>query len=209
MRKFPLIVFVAALVVAGNVGASAQSRFGVIGGMAFMRSPDMSSSAYTLWNAGFTYRLGLPVGFSIQPSLVYQAKGAKTTEQKTIRTDYVELPVSVQWGPDLLVCRPFVDVTPFIGYAVDNRMKEGGTWVRPDGMWKSMNRFEYGVGVGLGLDVWRFQIIGRYMWNLEPLVDKNGGSNVVGEYVGDAFSKRSYRGFMLSLSFLFGGGRRR
>ncbi len=209
MRRFPLIVFVAALVLVGNVGASAQSRFGVIGSISFMRSPDMSSSAYNLWNAGFTYRLGLPIGFSIQPSLVYQAKGAKTTELKTIRTDYVELPVSVQWGPDLLVCRPFVDVTPFVGYAVDNRMKEDGTWVRPDGMWKSVNRFEYGVGVGLGLDVWRFQIIGRYMWNLEPFVDKNGGSNVVGEYVGDAFRKRSYRGFTLSLSFLFGGGWRR
>ncbi len=208
MRKFVLLVFASALLL-GSVAASAQSRFGVIGGMAFMRSSEMSRAPYTLWQAGVTYKLGLPVGFSLQPSLLYQTKGAKTTDFKDIQTGYIELPVSVQWGPDLLVCRPFLDVTPFIGYAVSNKMWDNGTRVRPEDKWKAMNRFEYGVGVGLGLEVWRFQLIGRYMWNFERLYDKKEGPDVVGSYVSDAFSTGKYRGFMLSLSFLFGGGRRR
>ncbi len=181
-----------------------------------MRSSEMSRAPYALWQAGVTYKLGLPVGFAIQPSLLYQAKGAKTTDRYDIQTGYIELPVSVQWGPDLLVCRPFVDVTPFIGYAVSNKMYSDGVRIRPENRvpkpedkWKAVNRFEYGVGVGLGLEVWRFQLIGRYMWNFERLYDKEKGADIVGTYVSNAFSRGKYRGFMLSLSYLFGGGRKR
>ncbi|MCD8287234.1 MAG: PorT family protein [Porphyromonadaceae bacterium] len=197
--------------VLGNVEASAVSRYGVIGGMSFSRASEMNRSSMTQWHVGATYKLGLPLGFSIQPSLIYQNKGAKTTDQLTIKTSYLELPVSVQWGPDLLICRPFLDVTPFIGYAVGNKTWDtNGAVVKISDKWDSLNRFEYGLGLGIGLEIWRFQVIGRYMWNFGTLADvKNSGKGFVREYISTAFDKGSYRGFMLSVAFLFGGGKKK
>ena len=114
-----------ALMMAGAIDSVAQSRYGVIGGMTFSTSriSDMNRASMTQWHAGFTYKLDLPLGFSIQPSLMYHVKGAKLDPQQfDIRMGYLELPVSFQWGPDLLLFRPFLDVTPFIGYAMNNKL---------------------------------------------------------------------------------------
>ena len=153
----------------------------------------------TQWHGGFTYKLDLPLGFSLQPSLVYNAKGAKMKGQDfNIRMSYLELPVSLQWGPDLLVFRPFLDVTPYIGYAI---AKGDGF---KDVEWSNLNKFEYGVGLGAGLDIWKFQVSGRYCWDLGTMSDFKGDN--FGEGAEDAFkalNNGKNRGFELSIAFLF------
>ena len=125
-----------------------------------------------------------------------------------IRMSYLELPVSLQWGPDLLVFRPFLDVTPYIGYAIGNRMSAAGVEVEGRNQWAGLNRFEYGIGLGIGLEIWRFQVIGRYNWNLGPL--SNADAAMQGGFVpfiNSAFSQSNFGGFTLSLAILFGGGK--
>lgn len=163
-----IIVAIAALLCAGHV--SAQHNFGVMGGVTFSYSnvKELNDGPLTQYHAGLTYRARLPMGFSIQPSLLYHAKGSRTSlagVELDTKVGYLELPVSFQWGPDLILFRPFVDVTPFAGYAV-----------KPS---SGFDRWEYGVGAGLGFDIWRFQFITRYNW----------GSN--------------FRGVTLSLAYLF------
>ncbi len=219
MKKFLTLLSAALLLLAGSLEASAQSRYGVIGGMSFSTSKfrEMNRSTMTQWHAGFTYKLSLPAGFSLQPALIYQNKGAKlaiedagNVTDMNVRTSYLELPVSVQWGPDLLICRPFLDVTPFIGYALGNKIDIGSTVIKSKEALNSMNRFEYGLGLGIGLELWRFQVIGRYMWNFGTLADfKESDKTIAGEYMSSAFKKGSYRGFMLSVAFLFGGGKKK
>ena len=145
MKKLVVLILVAfaALLFAGQ--ASAQHNYGVIGGVTF------NHEAMTQYHAGITYRAKLPMGFSVQPSLQYQDKGD---------VGYLELPVSFQWGPDLILFRPFLDVTPFVGYGLNNEF-----WSQPSGAWSGLNRWEYGLGAGLGLDIWKFQLIARYNWN--------------------------------------------
>ena len=41
--------------------------------------------------------------------------------------NYVEVPVNIQWGPDLLIARPFVFASPFIGYNLKNRFSKETT----------------------------------------------------------------------------------
>ncbi len=210
MRRFLILVSASVLFLCAAFGAAAQSWYGPIGGMSFStcRNNDFKRSTMTQWHVGFTYKYSLPLGFAVQPSLIYQNKGAKTNINSdfTIHTSYLELPVSLQWGPDLLVCRPFVDVTPFIGCALGNRM-----WNNAGESSRSMDylkRFEYGLGVGIGLEIWRFQVIGRYMWNFGPLTGAKGGMVTVGgvyDGLGKVFNKGNYRGFVLSVAFLFGG----
>ena len=225
MKRFRIFLTVAVLLASASL--SAQVRYGVIGGATFSTNKfkEIGSGTLTNFNAGLTLKVGLPLGFSFQPSLIYNVKGAKMTDVSEITTDfsrfdltvgYLELPLSVQWGPDLLICRSFLYVTPFVGYAVNNKMvatRTGeGTSSTETGRnsWTDLNRFEYGVGLGFGIEVWRIQLLARYNWNLGSLYNaKNDatGSNF-GQFVKSAYEKRSFGGITLTAAVLFGGGHR-
>ena len=165
MKKMFFLAVIALM--AFSATASAQG-FGITAGMNFnsAKIKDVKMDAQAGWNVGLTYAVNLPLGFSIQPSLVYSQKSALiedlTDTKQTVGS--VNLPVSVQWGPDLLVVRPFVDVTPYVGYSLFNKLKGD---VLED--LKGGNGFEYGLGIGAGLNVWKLQAIVRYNWNFGVL----------------------------------------
>ena len=128
---------------------SARSGFGVMAGMnlcgaAYKESSLRTADNYALFHMGILYEQRLGLGFSVQPALIYTAKGAKDIA----RFDCLELPLSFKWGPDLLLFRPYMEVAPFVGYVLNS-----GYGV------------EAGVGVGLGIDFNRFAISGKYNWN--------------------------------------------
>lgn len=164
------LVIAATLLVAGLFmaeNANAQSGFGVIAGMNFnsAKIKDIDIDAKAGWSIGGTYLLNLPLGFSLQPSLVYSQKSADLV-LGTQTLGAINLPVSVQWGPDLIIARPFIDVTPYIGYSLFNKLDgEIAGEIKPDGK----NAFDYGIGIGAGLNVWKLQAIVRYNWNFGPL----------------------------------------
>ncbi len=170
MKK--LIVALAAALMLFSVTASAGGRWGVTAGMNFnsAKIEDVKMDARMGWNVGLAYNLDLPLGFSLQPSLVYSQKGVNIGDDGLNLTQTVgslNLPVSVQWGPDLLVARPFLDVTPYVGYSVTNSLKSEVLGFSMEE--KGGNAFEYGVGIGGGLDVWKLQVIVRYNWNFGVL----------------------------------------
>lgn len=213
-KKVLFVLLLAVPFMFGGQDVSAQSRFGVMGGINFSTSnvKDINKGTMTQWHAGITYKLDLPLGFSLQPSLLYNVKGAKVGAEQTrfdLSMGYLELPVSIQWGPDLLLFRPFLDVTPYVGYALNNKVS-GVVESKND--WKNvaLNRLEYGLGLGIGLEIWRFQVIGRYNWNFGSLYDVKavtdqvqGASDTAG-LVKDVFSKNNFGGITLSVAFLFG-----
>lgn len=186
-----LIIAVTALM-AFSVSAAAQG-FGVTAGLNFnsAKIQDVKMDAKAGWNVGVTYALNLPLGFSLQPSLVYTQSTASidmnlvpselssfTGNLKANMTQVigsVTLPVSLQWGPDLIVARPFIDVTPYVGYSLVNKVKgsigsataDGSVIIEETGN----NAFDYGVGIGAGVNVWKLQAIVRYNWNFGPLGD--------------------------------------
>ena len=196
-----IIVSFAALLCAGQV--SAHNDFGVIGGVTFSTSKvkEFNRGTMTQYHAGLTYRAKLPLGFSIQPSLLYQVKGAKTLMEglsADTSVGYLELPVSFQWGPDLIFFRPFLDVTPFVGYGVTNQFRSQST-VQVKNAWDGLTRWEYGVGTGLGLDIWKFQIIARYNWNLGHLTKDSSISDIAQTFK----DSKNFSGVTLSLALLF------
>ena len=114
---------VAVLFLLSLVQASAQTRFGITGGLGWNQSKIseiVKEKPSAGWCAGITMGIDLPLGFSLQPTLRYHQKNALVAGVVGQKMEYVELPVSVQWGPDLLVFRPFLDVTPYVGYAFAN-----------------------------------------------------------------------------------------
>lgn len=203
MKKFLSLAIVAliALCCAGQVRA--QHNYGVIGGVSFSRisTKEFNRGTMTQYHAGITYRARLPLGFSIQPSLIYHVKGAKTylgPFDVDATLGYLELPVSFQWGPDLILFRPFVDVTPFVGYGLNNNFWSGVTGDVAN-VWDGLSRWEYGVGTGIGMDIWRFQLIARYNWNLENISRNSTISDIAQTFKDGA----NLGGVTLSLAFMF------
>lgn len=182
MRKFIFAAafFLMSLCFADNISAG---NFGVFGGANFHTySPKgIGSQTLTEWNAGIVYKCNLPLGFQIHPALAYNVKAA-TAESTNLdlSVGYVEFMASVQWGPDLILFRPYLEVSPFVGYGLNE-------WSGNTSAWNSLNRLEYGVGLGGGLQIWRFQIGARYNWTLP-------------EIKGPA----DFNGVTLSLTYFFG-----
>ena len=171
MKRYLLAL--AALMLFCSVQASAQG-FGITAGMNFNTAEisNVKMDTKAGWSVGVTYGVDLPLGFSLQPSLVYVQKSADYSLVKGLdalqKVGSINLPVSVQWGPDLIVARPFLDVTPYLGYSLSNKL-EGGIEGVVKGETSLENTFEYGVGLGAGVNIWRLQAIVRYNWNFGTL----------------------------------------
>lgn len=219
MKKTLALAISIAAILWTSVSIDAQNRCGVIGGFSFSQASEVANrGTMTRYNAGVTYQFKLPAGFSIQPSLLYHSKGVRAGNVNTgsnmdLTVGYLELPVSFQWGPDLLLFRPFLDVSPYIGVGLHNKMSCKGP-AAPESftetnVWQTAGvaRMEYGVGVGIGVEIWRFQIIGRYNWNFGSLYKGNDNIDATSQaawFMENTFGEGgNYRGLTLSVSFLF------
>ena len=186
MRKFIAIcvVTVLSLVFASTADAG---RFGVKAG-ANVTSMDFRAGVPPVlgYSAGLTWQWNLPLGFAIQPDLLYHVKASRLSEitADTFGLGYVELPVNIQWGLRFAQqnIRVFAQASPFIGYAVTQSVdiapvSRGDEII--DGVlsssgldkWANINRFSYGAGLGLGVQLWALQITAQYTWNLGQLVN--------------------------------------
>ncbi len=201
-----------ALFILFSVQASAQAKWGVTAGMNFNTSKfsELDVKARAGWNVGVTALLDLPLGFSIQPSVVYNQKGANIVSSKLVDASqtmgFLEVPVSVQWGPDLLVFRPFVDVTPYVGYAISNKYSASVAGIDVSGnseKWEGLQRFEYGVGIGGGINVWRLQAVVRYCWNLGSLYNVDGWDDIKDQIPDLNKESRNFGGVQAGVSFFF------
>ena len=156
MKRFLSLLAVAAVSLLLAVEASAQ--FGFVFGLTSSSVRMSQEDAISLYHAGVTSKIPLGSGFAIQPSLLYQVKGANvghldtaSDEDFKVKTGFVELPVALQWGPRFAAFRPYVFGEPFIGYRVSSTDKGNASfqdWTR-----QAKNKFEYGFGLGAGMDI--------------------------------------------------------
>lgn len=158
-------------------------NFGILGGANFhtYAPKDMGRQTLTQWHAGVSYKINLPVGFQVQPALLYNVKSATAADMPMdLSVGYLELLASLQWGVDLILFRPFIEVSPFAGYGINGFGDLKNIWKQDGG------KFEYGVGVGGGLQIWRFQLNARYNWNFAA-----------------SFNGADFSGVTLSLAYFF------
>lgn len=198
--------------------ASAQSylspRVGIIGGFTSSSTSikEVDNKSVSLYHVGLTAEIPLVGGLAIQPSVLYQVKGlsadkwgsssiSETVDSFETKVGYLEVPVQIQWGPDLLAFRPYVFAEPFIGY----RLGQNTEGVFADGLKDSLKKFEYGLGVGGGVEVWKLQLSIKYFWNFGDIYDKGG--NLIDsskDAVRDAVNNgNNFNGIMASVAFFF------
>lgn len=171
MRKIFIAALAAALAFGLNLNAQNynNARFGITGGLTSSSSKikDVSTKSIALYHAGITAEIPLGAGFAFQPSLLYQMKGMSldkwtdSTGQQInqdfeTKVGYLELPLQLQWGPDLWLFRPYGFVEPFAGYKINAGKSDYS---------EELRKVEYGLGLGAGIDIWHLQFSAKYFWN--------------------------------------------
>lgn len=201
MKKF--LTFVVAVLATASV---AHAQFGIIGGLNFSGANHDASTLIkeaknvTLYHAGVAFKMDLPLGFVLQPELTYQVKGVKVESVSSVndfnfKNGYIELGAGVQWGPDLLIARPFVLAEPFIGYLV-NPDKE------ITGVKDVTSKLEYGIGLGGGVELFNHvQLSVQWFKNLGKLV--NGSASSTSDVWNEVKDLKSYQGVRVTLGIFF------
>ena len=193
------------------LASQARAQFGVVAGLTSSKT-EMSSAVddvknIALYHAGLVYKVDLGFGFAVQPSAIYQVKGANlgsldtaTGEDFKLKTGYVEVPVCFQWGPDLMAFRPYVFAEPFVGYQITSSDKGQSSF--SDWTEQAKNKLEYGFGVGGGLEIARnLQLSVQWFKNMGSMFGDNAkDADAAWSEIKDV---KNFQGIKFSLAILF------
>ena len=163
MKK--IMVLLAVLVVAIN--ADAQIKLGIKAGlnisdMSFSGSKGVGENIddmfanRTGWHLGMAMKMKFPLfPLTLQPELLFNTKGSEH-----LRLNYIEIPINLQWGISLGKIRPYAELSPYFSYLVGSNKALD-----------ALNSWDGGLGLGLGLDIWKLQISGKYVWGFGKVGD--------------------------------------
>lgn len=200
MRKLFAICAVVAVFMSFAQKAEA-GRFGIKAGTNVTSLDFKTGIPPTLgYAAGITWQWDLPLGFALQPDLLYHVKASRLSEIDTraIGLGYVELPVNIQWGLRFAEknLRLFAQASPFVGYAVT---QTGDAFTQTSGLdkWTNINRFSCGAGLGLGIQLWALQVTAQYNWNFGKLANYKDLS------ISD-FNDANFSGYTVAVALMFG-----
>lgn len=191
-----------------NLGVKAGLNFTNMTGMQDFKESGFLNT-YTGFNAGLAFNFSLPLGFEITPELLYVQSGVKGNSNTFLgedissyyRSGSIRVPINVQWGFRFLkIIKPYVVVSPYVGAVVYGNGSIFGADLNKETVNEFMNRFQYGIGVGAGIYVWRFQVSFKWNWDLNPVFDDDFEVN--GARV-DFDSDSKFNGGELSLAFFF------
>lgn len=168
MRK----LLIAALALSISFLAAGQGKVGIVGGYTSAKmslSEEIKSWSIKSapgYHLGVAYYCPLALGFAIQPQIMYSSKSSEVEGFMKNKVGYVEVPVQLQWGIDLIVAKPYVFVEPYAGLAISGSVQDiqssKKTKINFD------NRLEYGFSLGAGMMIARHvQLSFKYFWNLD------------------------------------------
>lgn len=220
MKKFIALFVVALLSVMAAADADA-GRFGVKGGVnvTSLNLDDIESVGALGYSAGLTWQWDLPLGFSLQPELLYHVNATKFEQiESQLDQGSLRLPVNVQWGlrfADRNI-RVFAQATPFVGYVLNANVRSTvspelgfeipseyqGLYDQVVGVSETKNRLSYGAGVGAGIQLWALQITAQYVWDFGSISNVENAS-------WDDFNDSNFSGCNITVALMFGGKRNR
>ncbi|MBQ3608079.1 MAG: PorT family protein [Bacteroidales bacterium] len=197
MKK--LVSIFAAIILAAVLSTDADARrFGIKAGVNVtdLDVENVESVGALGYQAGISWQFDLPLGFAIQPDILYHVNATKIDAvSDQLSMGYVKVPVNVQWGlrfADRKI-RVFGQASPFVSYAVS--MDGGNENFAAD--WDNVNRFSYGAGLGAGIQLGFIQLTAEYNWAF--------GNSLKDKTTDELFNKGNFSGYTVSLAFMFGG----
>jgi len=235
MKKIFKLVMIISLLSLTALSVEAKNGLGIKVGLNYASKLKLNSTSsddlkgYSGINIGLAYKLSIPfTGLSLQPELYYTTSGstledienvsglAELSELK-LKKGFIELPVNIQYGLGLGPIRVFGQVSPFVNYMIRNKadvslvntsssvdVKDIENYFEDN-----VRKFNYGIGLGGGVDLGPLQVTARYKWTLGTLQDFDNqsiSSTISSEAT--SFLKKEYRdskfsGFELGVVFFF------
>lgn len=217
MKKLISILAVTILAIAFSNDAEAR-RFGIKAGVnvSNLNVENVEAMGTLGYQAGLSWQFDLPLGFAIQPDILYHVKATKFEDvESQLGFGYVEVPVNIQWGLRFANknIRIFAQASPFVGYAVSQvgetesvlgemagTLESVGVNTENIDKWANVNRLSYGAGLGAGVQLGFLQLTAQYNWNF--------GNSLKGEKFETLFNKSNFGGYTISLAIMFGGNKK-
>jgi hypothetical protein len=150
---------------------NAQVHFGIKGGINFENfnykdaKKELTIDQSIGWQAGILLQFKAPVvGIGVQPELLYTVLHAKvsdaTANDVSNSINYLEVPLNLMWSFNLAIMRPFIMAGPYFSYAIH---------IDGDELKDRIDRFDWGVGIGGGIEIRKIQFGARYTWGLQDV----------------------------------------
>jgi hypothetical protein len=179
MRKILILLLFACSL--SNIYAQQRPyRFGIKGGVNFIHLENYRKGFYSDfdpkpgWSFGalFQYTKGGFLNYSLSPEILYTESITDvdllyiTDSPATIQT--IDIPLTFKLGLQLSkIFRPYILGNIYGSYLI----KYYGDFfemldIDHTSSGKKINTFYFGVSAGMGFDLWKFELEGRYRWNL-------------------------------------------
>lgn len=223
-KKIVALTAVTAVLLSSLSDLNAQDKkfkFGVKGGFNYTGISgvgdlkNLNFRDYAGFNVGVAFFIKLPASFVLQPEILFYQAGSNldvsveglqsfSSEsffedlkvKGTLYNGNLYIPLNLQWGPQLGIFRPFVEVSPFLGFALYNRLKINSlNEIRM--LSDDTNRLMGGIGAGGGVDIWKLQLMVKYNWNFNKLFSS------VPAFAEEGFQDAKMRGLEISVGFMF------
>jgi|SRR5699024_6939966 len=183
MKKllYSLCILLAIGLVSKPAQAQSSIDFGIRGGLNFanLNDTDLDTDSRTGFMVGVYANYLIPNSpVSIQPEVLYTQKGFEYGDA-TAKLGYIEIPVLAKfdWVMDGNIT-PHVYFGPYIGFNVSAEAEGPQGDVDVD-IEDTVNTTDFGVIVGAGVDVNRFNVGVRYGAGLTEVADNIDGKNGV------------------------------
>ncbi|MDR2466309.1 MAG: porin family protein [Prevotellaceae bacterium] len=152
MKK--MILLIAALLVSASY-AGAQIRIGAKASATVSRD----LKAVEGWQAGIVPKIRIPIlGLGVQPEVLY-AYSSRGGENRS----WLNVPVNLFWQLGLPIVKPILLAGPYFGY----------TLKRTENNDLKLDPFNWGIGLGAGVEIIKIQVEARYNFAVKS---ETGGS---------------------------------
>lgn len=158
-------------------------RFGIKGGINYIHLENYGKGFYTDfeakpgWSAGilFQFSQGKFLNYSVVPELLLSE--SRSEADMIYLTDYpanirtLDIPVNFRLGLQLSrIFKPYL-LGNIYGSMVINNTGDFFSLLDIDNTSSetTMNKFFFGFSAGLGFELWKFQVEGRYRWNMNKI----------------------------------------
>jgi hypothetical protein len=172
----------------------AQVRFGPEVGLNLSKmtfsssSGSMTTTNLTTFHAGLDVEFGITKDFFIQSGVLYSIKGTKFSVlgvEGQVNPNYIEVPIHLMYKFDIGGPKFLVLAGPYFAYGIGGKVKVASVTQDIQFGNKSSDDFkplDYGLNLGLGVEMSGVQLTGRYsigLTNLSPTTDVTEKNSVI------------------------------
>lgn len=150
---------------------SAQFKLGIKGGWDFENfdisgnvGNQLKKDKSTSWNLGAVAQIHLTDNLHLQPEVLYSTQKntlayMDTETKQEFKMSYFKVPVNLLYKFNVPVVNPYISGGLYFGYIVN----------RNDISKREINKTDWGVSVGAGVEFLGFQVSANYNWALKNI----------------------------------------